>query len=143
MGPFVRRISLQCTKSAINDGIHDVLVGPHRKKVESIHMKSQGVPRELLARLAGRLQQQGLTGLEMLDVSYSSVVPRDGNDDPIPSSLNAAALQYCSNLIHLVLEDDKWDTHSPKRFDFLPMAQALRLRGVNGKARPLHTLHLR
>ena len=106
-------------------------------------MNSQAVPREHLVRLAGRLQQQGLTGLELLDVSYSSVVPHDDIlDDSLPSSLAAAALQYCPNLAHLIVEDSRWDYDRPRRFELSTVAQALRLRDVNGKARLLHTLHL-
>ena len=30
LGPFVRRIDLRCSEDSIDDGIFDVLVGPHR-----------------------------------------------------------------------------------------------------------------
>ena len=133
VGRFVRRIDLCCTEDSINHGIFSVLVGAYRGKVKKICTDTNGLSDPLLKRLVRTLRQQGLTGLEELDLL---VAPAAGDDDVSTSTLAAAALQYCPNLTKVNLEMEGNDDDS-KPFDFLPLAQALRLRGgVDGKAQP-------
>lgn len=101
VGRFVRRIL-------------SVLVGAHRGKVVMASTDRNGLSDPLLKRLVRCLRQQGLTGLEELDLS---VAPAAGDDDVSASTLAAVALRCCPNLTKLKLKMEGDDEDS-KPFDF-------------------------
>lgn len=99
-----------------------MLAGAHRGKVKKISTESEAVSHQ--KGLVEILRQQGLTGLEELNEAVTPAA--DNNDDPLCSTMAAAALRYCSNLTKLELMED-WQS-----FQNMCFADGAPLRGEVG-----------